>query len=133
MVAYQSIPVKDYPSLPDFLIVNEINFLMGVTTLDYYMPEMEWGGCTWAVCMSIMTSFGLVPNMTVVNGDSSSFFFGRLINVVILQKFGLALKRLYLGESGCQRCLTVINVTYRSHVTMFFFKHISTNIETSLY
>jgi len=67
-------------------------------------------GVAGAVNVSIVTLFGLVLNVSGVDGDSAGLLFGRLIDFVVAHRGGFALLRQHHGDGGGQSGLAVVNV-----------------------
>ena len=69
----------------------------------------------WAIHMGVMTIISLIFKSSSIDGDTSSFFLGCLIDRSVFQIFSLLLRRQIFCNGGCQGRLTVIDVTDRSH------------------
>jgi hypothetical protein len=79
--------------------------------------------------MRVMARFGLVLDVTDVNGDTTRFFFRRVVNIIVLHPLGLPLQTKHLGDGSGERGLAVIDVTNRPDIDMglvtFKLSHVS--------
>ena len=86
-------------------------------------------GMARAVNVSIVTGFGLILNVSGVNGDTTLSLFGSLIDVCIVNECCAALHSKGLGDSSGKSGFTMVNVTDGTDVYMglttvkFFFCH----------
>ena len=71
-----------------------------------------------AVNVSIVTSVGLILNVSGVDRDTTSALLGSLIDVGIIHEVCVALQCQILGDSGGQSGLAVVNVTDGADVHM---------------
>ena len=86
---------------------------------------------TRAVNVCIVTLVGFILDVSSVDGDTTLFFFGSVINLVERLHFFASAEALVqrLGDSSRQRRLTVIDVTNRTDIYVrfgtleFFFSH----------
>ena len=67
-----------------------------------------------------MTLFGLILNVSGIDGDSALSLFGSLIDHVICLKLSKALHSKGLGDSCSKSGLTMVNVTDGADVNMGF-------------
>ena len=71
-----------------------------------------------AVNVSVVTSVGLILNVSGVDRDTTSALLGSLIDVGIIHEVCVALQCQILGDSGGQSGLAVVNVTDGADVNM---------------
>jgi len=70
------------------------------------------------VSMSVVTSVGLILNVSGVDRDTTSTLLRSLIDVGIIHEVCVALQSQVLGDSGGQSGLAVVNVTDGADVHM---------------
>jgi hypothetical protein len=71
-----------------------------------------------AVNVSIVTSLGLILDVSGVDGDAALALFGSLIDGRVIGVLSLALERQILGDSSGQSGLAVVNVADGANVDM---------------
>ena len=62
--------------------------------------------------MSVMASGCFVFDMRRVDGDSTGLFFGGLVDLVVVGKFGAAKGRENFGDGSSQCRLSVVNMAW---------------------
>lgn len=62
--------------------------------------------------MAVMARISLVFNVRGVNGDSASFFFRRLVNLVVVGKFGSTTFSKNLRDGSSQSRLSVVDMAF---------------------
>src|SRR5262249_7761104 len=77
-------------------------------------------GVTRTVNVRVVTIRCLVLNVCGINGDTTLFFFGCGIDLIILLRFRQTFFRKYSCNSSGQGCLTVVNMTDRTNIKMWF-------------
>ena len=78
-------------------------------------------GVARAVDMRVVTGFRLILDVSGVDGNASFLLFGRVVDLVICQKFdSVVLKREGFGDRRRQRGLAVVNVADRTDIYMGF-------------
>ena len=90
-------------------------------------------GVARAVNVCIVTGFGLVLNVSGVDGDTTLSLFGSLIDVSVINEISVAVKVQNLGDRSGQSGLTMVNVADGTDVYMRFisFKLLSCHWEFS--
>ena len=63
-----------------------------------------------AVHVGIVTGFGLIFHVRGVDGDATGFFFGSLVDFIVLHGLGMAAGGQHHGDGGGQGGLAVVNV-----------------------
>ena len=71
-----------------------------------------------AVNVSVVTSLGLILNVSGVDRDTTSALLGSLIDVGVIHELCVALQSQILGDSSSQSGLAVVNVTDGADVNM---------------
>ncbi len=89
----------------------------------------------WRIDVSVVALFGLVFNVSGVDGDTTFLFFRSSIDGCIVLRLGETLFRKYGSDCRGQGSLTVVNVPDRTNVDVglsafivFFFSHEKTNL-----
>ncbi|PKK39637.1 hypothetical protein ABB02_00977 [Clostridiaceae bacterium JG1575] len=77
-------------------------------------------GVSRAVHVSIVTVVRLIFHVSGINGDSSFFFFRRLVDFIVLKGVGFSTLGQNRRDGGRQRGLAVVDVTDGPDVNMGF-------------
>jgi hypothetical protein len=75
-------------------------------------------GVSWTIGVSIMSVVCRILNVGDVDGDSSSLFFGRIVNISIRFRLGQGLVRKHSSDGSRQGGFSVVHMTNGAHIAV---------------